>query len=95
MKKTIPIMAAAAVTAAVICSAVFFRGRAPRPELPSEVRSFTTSVPAGTTVTYLTTMFNSGAWDYIETIVDGKVARGFIPDGALDLLNESDTDGEG
>ena len=40
-------------------------------------------------------MFNSGAWDYIETIVDGKVARGFIPDGALDLLNESDTDGEG
>ena len=52
-------------------------------------------LPAGTTVTYLTTMFNSGAWDYIETIVDGKVARGFIPDGALDLLNESDTDGEG
>ena len=42
-----------------------------------------TQLPAGARVTYLTTMYNSGAWDYIETTIDGKTARGFIPAGVL------------
>ena len=45
----------------------------------------TTTLPEGTTVTYLTTMYNSGAWDYVETVIDGKVARGFVPSGYLDI----------
>jgi len=39
----------------------------------------------GTTVTYLTTMYNSGAWDYIETTINGQTARGFVPSGILDI----------
>ncbi len=41
------------------------------------------TIPVGTTVTYLTTMYNDGAWDYIETTVNGRTARGFIPSGSL------------
>ena len=41
-------------------------------------------IPVGATVTYLTTMFNDQAWDYVETVIDGKVARGFIPAGYLE-----------
>ena len=44
---------------------------------------------AGTPVTYLTTMYNSGAWDYIETTINGQVARGFVPAGTLSI---DDTD---
>ena len=40
-------------------------------------------LPAGTQVTYLTTMYNSGAWDYIETTINGQKARGFVPTGVL------------
>lgn len=50
------------------------------------------TLPAGTTVTYLTTMYNSGAWDYIETTIDGKVARGFVPSGSLDIDEVSELD---
>ena len=42
-------------------------------------------LPAGTQVTYLTTMYNTEAWDYIETTIDGKQARGFVPNGTLSL----------
>ena len=38
---------------------------------------------AGTTVTYLTTMFNNTGWDYVETTINGQTARGFIPSGYL------------
>ncbi len=43
------------------------------------------TLPAGTQVTYLTTMYNSGAWDYIETTIDGKTARGFVKSGTLSM----------
>ena len=49
-------------------------------------------IPAGTKVTYLTTMFNSTGWDYIETTIDGKQARGFIPTGMLDITVTLESD---
>ena len=58
-------------------------------------------LPAGTMVTFLTTMYNSEAWDYIETTIDGQTARGFVPSGTLSItgadITESDSsyDGEG
>lgn len=41
----------------------------------------------GERVTYLTTMINQNgqAWDYLETQVDGKAARGFVPHGCLEI----------
>lgn len=44
-----------------------------------------TTLPAGTRVTYLTTMYNSTAWDYVETTIDGQTARGFVPSGTLSI----------
>lgn len=52
-------------------------------------------LPAGTRVTYLTTMYNVSAWDYIETTVDGKVARGFVPSGTLSITGEDITEKDG
>ena len=52
-----------------------------------------TYLSEGTQVTYLSTMFNSTGWDYIETTVNGQTARGFIPSGYLS--NTSGDDGEG
>ena len=53
------------------------------------LRTMTTiaSLRAGDTVTYLTTMTNQSGWsfDYIETTVGGKLVRGFIPTGCLDV----------
>ena len=54
------------------------------------------TLPAGTPVTYLTTMYNTEAWDYIETVIDGKTARGFVPDGVLSITGVDATEmGEG
>ncbi|MBR2822779.1 MAG: YARHG domain-containing protein [Clostridia bacterium] len=65
-----------------------------------------TSLPTGTWVTYLSTMFNNTGWDYVETTVNGKTARGFIPSGylsgtsdqldetGLDEVNAEETEGE-
>ena len=41
----------------------------------------------GDTVTYLTTVMNQSGmvWDYIETTVNGKAARGYIPSGCADV----------
>ena len=50
-------------------------------------------LPAGTPVTYLTTMYNQTGWDYIETMIDGQTARGFVPHGSLDLPFEDDGEG--
>ncbi len=52
---------------------------------PAKTGKPLTQLQAGTKVLYLTTMYNSGAWDYIETTIDGKVARGFVPSGTLSL----------
>ena len=54
-----------------------------------------TWLPAGTVVTYLTTMFNSEAWDYIETTIDGKTARGFVPSGTLSITVDESEIGTG
>ena len=42
-----------------------------------------TSLGAGRTVTYLTTVINQNgkAWDYVETTVAGQTVRGFIRSG--------------
>ena len=29
--------------------------------------------------------FSSGSWDYIETTVNGQIARGCVPSGTLDI----------
>jgi len=47
------------------------------------------TLPAGTGVQYLTTMFNSTAWDYIEATVNGQTIRGFVPQGSLSLMTDS------
>ena len=52
-------------------------------------------LPQGTTVTYLTTMYNSEAWDYIETTIEGQRARGFVPSGTLSITGEDITETEG
>ncbi len=58
-----------------------------------------TRIPAGTWVTYLTTMYNSSDWDYIETTINGQTARGFIPGGSLSMtgpdITERDDPGNG
>ena len=50
------------------------------------------TLQAGATVTYLTTMYNSGAWDYIETSINGQTARGFVPSGVLDIDSVEELD---
>ena len=44
----------------------------------------------GTQVTYLTRFYNRSAWDYVEAVVNGKVARGFVPAGSLDITYGAD-----
>ena len=51
-------------------------------------------LPEGTWVTYLSTMFNNTGWDYIETTIDGKTARGFIPSGNLSNIVSADEESE-
>ncbi len=51
-----------------------------------------TTLASGTTVTYLTTMYNKTGWDYIETTINGQTARGFIPTGSLDINTLDETD---
>ena len=52
-------------------------------------------LPEGTTVTFLTTMYNSTAWDFIETTIDGQTARGFVPSGTLSITGPDITEIEG
>ena len=49
-----------------------------------------TTLQPGMTVTWLTRFYNNSAWDYVETSVDGKTARGFIRAGSLDISRSSD-----
>ena len=57
---------------------------------PALTESALTTIPAGTRVTYLTTMYNSSAWDYVETTVNGQAARGFVKAGYLDGVIDTD-----
>ena len=63
------------------------------------LRTMTTiaNLRAGDTVTYLTTVTNQNGWsfDYIETTVSGKLARGFIPTGCLDVPYDTLEDWDG
>lgn len=52
---------------------------------PARTGSAICTLKPGTTVTYLTRFYNHTAWDYVETTANGKVARGFIPSGCLDI----------
>ena len=54
-----------------------------------------TYLPAGTHVTYLSTMYNNTAWDYIETTINGQTARGFVPSGTLSITGEDITEKDG
>ncbi len=49
-----------------------------------------TTLQPGMTVTWLTRFYNNSAWDYVETSVSGKTARGFIRAGSLDISRGSD-----
>lgn len=48
----------------------------------------------GTTVTYLSCMINQNGqlWDYVETQIDGKVARGFVMHGSLNIPQDVPAD---
>ena len=46
---------------------------------PATSRSVIRQMKKGETVTYLTNFFNHSSWAYIETMIDGKVVRGFVP----------------
>ncbi|MBQ6382254.1 MAG: YARHG domain-containing protein [Clostridia bacterium] len=50
------------------------------------------TLQAGTQVKFLTTMYNSTGWDYVETTIDGKTARGFIPAGNLSITGADATE---
>lgn len=54
---------------------------------PAQTAKPIATLQAGTTVKYLTTMYNQEGWDYIETQIDGKLARGFVESGSISLLN--------
>ena len=62
---------------------------------PAQTGKTLASLPAGTKVTFLTTMYNSTGWDYIETTIGGQTARGFIPSGNLSITGADDTEADG
>lgn len=51
-----------------------------------------TTLSQGDTVTYLSTYFNASGWDYIETTLNGKTVRGFVPAGSLDVQQTEDSE---
>ena len=57
---------------------------------PAKCYAAMTQLNAGDQVTYLTTYFNKSAWAYVETMVDGKTARGFLPAEYLDIQPTED-----
>ncbi len=59
---------------------------------PAATGKALTYLQAGTKVTFLTTMYNTSAWDYIETTINGQVARGFIPTGYLSITGADATE---
>ena len=57
---------------------------------PARTGTEITTLQPGTQVTYLTRYYNNSAWDYVETMVGGKVARGFVRAGSLDVNHSAD-----
>ncbi len=64
---------------------------------PMRSGSVMAQLRSGQTVTYLSSYINQRGqnWDYIETTVNGKQARGFIPAGSLDYPADPLFDAEG
>lgn len=52
---------------------------------PATRSSSIRTLRAGDTVTYLSTFQNRDVWAYVETTVDGKAVRGFLPADALSI----------
>ena len=59
---------------------------------PAKTENPVTRLSAGMQVTYLTTMYNAAAWDYIETTINGQTTRGFVPSGTLSIDDVSELD---
>ncbi len=57
---------------------------------PARTGSSITTLKPGAQVTWLTRFYNNSAWDYVEVNVGGKVARGFIRAGSLDIQRDAD-----
>ena len=57
---------------------------------PARTGSSIATLKPGTQVTWLTRFYNNAAWDYVEVNVGGKVARGFIRAGSLDIQRDAD-----
>ena len=57
---------------------------------PARSGTSITTLKAGTQVTYLTRYYNNSAWDYVETTVGGKVTRGFVRAGSLNVSYSAD-----
>lgn len=50
-------------------------------------------LPEGSRLTWLTRYYtDGGAWDYVETTLGGRLCRGFLPYGIVDLGGLIDTD---
>jgi len=48
-------------------------------------------LPQGTNVTWLSSYYaQRGSWDYVEVLVNGQPARGFLPPGIVDLQMTAD-----
>lgn len=60
-------------------------GRCTLTDDPARTNSAMAILNEGSQVTYLTTFFNNSSWAYVETIVDGKLARGFVPSNCLSI----------
>ncbi len=57
---------------------------------PARTGNAMATLSAGTEVRWLSRFYNNSAWDYVETTVNGKTARGFIRAGSLDIDRGAD-----
>ena len=57
---------------------------------PARTGTAIATLQPGARVTWLTRFYNNAAWDYVETTVGGKIVRGFIRTGSLDIARAAD-----
>lgn len=65
-------------------------GRCVLTDDPARTSSNILTLQPGATVTWLTRFYNNAAWDYVETSVGGKLVRGFLRTGSLDIQRGAD-----
>lgn len=63
---------------------------APLTDDPATQSTSLRTLAAGESVVYLASYYNANAWAYVETTVEGKTARGFIPADALAMAGVAD-----